>query len=277
MTGVEIPMRILFLTPHPDDIEFACGSTEIELVEKGHEVILACLTADEYGTSRNDFKGERISRIRRSEMREAAKVVGIHKLYWLGYIDGYSRFDREAVERIKKFILRIDPDVIFAPDPFYTVDSHVDHISIAKITLYIWNRLKKKPLYLMYYTHKPNYYIPVRYGKRAIEAFKKHISQGFSSPFATTFFRLVKFIFGFFTPHAVFPEIYRLVGVDRIKNYKNPVRVPFFLKIGSNRIVRRLFHRLLSGEDAAIRPSRELYLPTPKELGLKEFRFNIDD
>jgi len=96
-------MKVLFFSPHPDDIEFACASTEIELVKNGHEVIQALFTADEYGTDQNDFKGERISRIRRWEMREAAKAVGVHKIYWIGYIDGYSRFDKESVERLKNF------------------------------------------------------------------------------------------------------------------------------------------------------------------------------
>ena len=49
-------MKVLFFSPHPDDIEFSCVSTEIELVNNGHNVIMACYTADEYGTDRNDFK-----------------------------------------------------------------------------------------------------------------------------------------------------------------------------------------------------------------------------
>jgi len=51
-------MRILFLAAHPDDCEFTASNSQIDLVLKGHTVIMACMTADEYGSSRNDFKGE---------------------------------------------------------------------------------------------------------------------------------------------------------------------------------------------------------------------------
>ncbi|MHA1229993.1 MAG: PIG-L deacetylase family protein [Candidatus Helarchaeota archaeon] len=258
-------MRILLLSPHPDDIEFACGSTEVQLVKAGHEVIMACFTADEYGTDRNEFKGERISKIRRWEMREAVKVVGIKKLYWLGYIDGYSHFDLESVNLIKKFIEKIKPDIIFAPDPFYPLDSHIDHINLAKTVYYVWNKLKKKPLYLLYYTYKPNYYIPSKYNKIAAEAFKKHISQGFANPIFLYFNRTVKFIFGLFTPHAIFPEFFRIVG--NIKNYKNPIKIP--------KIVSKLFSIIFYKASQKFMPERDLYKPTPEELGLKKFRFDL--
>ncbi|MHA1269435.1 MAG: PIG-L deacetylase family protein [Candidatus Helarchaeota archaeon] len=262
-------MKILFLSPHPDDIEFACGSTEVELVEKGHEIIMLCYTADEYGTDVNEFKGERISRIRRWEMRQAANIVGVHKLYWLGYIDGYSRFDKESIRKIRDFILKINPDVIFAPDPFYTIDSHVDHMNLAKTVYHVWNRLEKKPFYLLYYTYIPNYYISAKYRKKAIEAFKKHISQGFSRNLFIFFNWLVKFFFGLFTPHAIFAETYRIVEVEKIKNYRNPIKTPKFIKI----IIRKLFKKI----NYAFMPGEDLYRPTPDELGLKDFRFKTGD
>ncbi|MHA1786128.1 MAG: PIG-L deacetylase family protein [Candidatus Helarchaeota archaeon] len=258
-------LKVLFFSPHPDDIEFACASTEVELVKNGHRVIEACFTADEYGTDRDDFKGERISKIRRREMREAARVVGIHELYWLGYIDGYSRFDRESIDRLKKFLLKINPDLIFAPDPFFTIDNHVDHVNLGKTVFYIWQRLKKKPPLLLYYTYKPNYYINAQYKEKAREAFKKHVSQGFSKPLFLHFSWILKFIFGFFTPHSFFPETYRIVGVK--KNYDNPIKTPIVLK--------KILKQLLRAGNFAFMPGDELYKPTPKELNIKEFRFNI--
>ncbi len=260
-------MRILFFSPHPDDIEFAMASTEVQLVKKGHEVIEACFTADEYGTSDNEFKGERISRIRRWEMREAARVVGIHELYWLGYIDGYSRFDVGSVKKIRDFLLRINPDVIFAPDPIYSIDNHVDHINLGKTVCHVWARLKKKPPCLLYYTYRPNYYVKSKYCEQAKEAFKKHISQGFSNPLFLKASWLVRFIFGFFTPHAIFPETFRILGVEQMKGYQNPVRPP--------PLVKRFINWLFKNAALKFMPEEELYLPTPEELGLKEFRFKM--
>ncbi|MHA1311871.1 MAG: PIG-L deacetylase family protein [Candidatus Helarchaeota archaeon] len=261
-------MKVLFFSPHPDDIEFSCVSTEIELVNNGHNVIMACYTADEYGTDRNDFKGERISRIRRREMREAAKVVGINKLYWIGYIDGYSRFDKESIKIIKNFILKIKPDAIFAPDPFYTIDRHIDHINLAKTVYYVWKHLKKKPLYLLYYTYLPNYYIPARNRKKGVIAFKKHVSQGFANPLFIYFSWFLKFFYGIFTPHAIFSEAFRIVNYSIIKKNKNPIKMPRIIIYFGRRLFRSIFKNILPRED--------LYRPTPQELGLKEFRFDIE-
>lgn len=261
-------MKVLFFSPHPDDIEFACGSTEIQLIEKGHDVIMACFTAGEYGIERNDFKGERLSRIRRWELRQATKAAGVSKLYWLGYIDGYSRFDKGTIDRLEKFLLRINPDVIFAPDPIFPVDSHVDHLNLAKTVFHIWHRLKKKPLYCLYYTYQPNYYVLARNRKKVEVIYKKFLSQGFAGPFSFHLSYLVKLIFGFFSPHAFFSETYRLPTLELSVKYKNPIRMP--------NLVYKLLSNLFKKSRFAVMPERDRFLPSPEELGLKECRFNID-
>ena len=73
-------MKILFIAPHPDDLEFACGSTAAELVKSGHEVHELCITAGEYGIEDDEFKGERISKIRRRELRRSGKILGLKKI-----------------------------------------------------------------------------------------------------------------------------------------------------------------------------------------------------
>ncbi|MHA1314063.1 MAG: PIG-L deacetylase family protein [Candidatus Helarchaeota archaeon] len=259
-------MRVLFFAPHPDDVEFICACTEIDLIKKGHDVMMACFTGGEYGISRDDFKGERLSRIRRRELKESTRLVGVKKLYWMGFIDGYSRFDKESIKMVEEFILKVKPDVIFAPDPFYSVDRHVDHINLAKNVYYVWCRLKKQPIYLLYYTYMPNYYVPARHGKIAREALKKHVSQGFSRPFSVGFSWFVKFLFGCFAPHAVFAEAFRVLGVQRFLKHENPVRMP--------KLVKKLFHLLFNG--FAVMPDEMQYHPTPEQLGLKEFRYDLD-
>ena len=157
---------------------------------------------------------------------------------------------------------------MFAPDPFYTIDGHVDHVNLGKTVYYIWSRLKKKPPLLLYYTYKPNFYVSMRYRKEATKGFQKHVSQGFAKPMFLYFSWLVRFIFGFFTPHAILPETYRVVGINP-KKYINPVRpIP---------ILNKILGRILEGIGYSYMPDRDFYRPKPKKLGLKEFRFNIEE
>lgn len=251
-------MKILFISPHPDDIEFAAGNTEIQLVQDGHEVYMLLSTADEYGTDRDDFKGERISKIRRNEMKRAAKITGIKKIVWLGFIDGYMKISKKNMSHIENKIKKIDPDIIFSPDPFHPVDLHPDHLRTGFMVLSILKKWKKRPITLLYYTFSPNFYIPDKSWKQTIRAFSQHKSQFFDSKFVILFNRLFHLIYGFNLRNSRYADAYRIINFDK----------PLKKNTLFNNIKYSIFYLLMK----IALPTPKLYKPTPTELGIKEFR-----
>ncbi len=245
-------MRILFLNAHADDSEFCCGNTEI-MAAKKHEVHIACMTGDEYGTSRDDFKGKRISQIREREMECAAKKVGA-KLYWFGFIDGYLPFNRRSFNALKDYIAKIKPDMIFAPEPLFTLDSHTDHVATGKLIYLVLKKMKKPPLLLYFHSFKSNYYVPCLEWDKALETLSCHVSQGMSRRGTHFGWKLYRLVYGIFTGGHRYGEGYRVVRFKTGESYFSPLKKLFFY-----------FMRVV---DSILLPGRDYYTPTPKELGL---------
>ncbi|MCP4761583.1 MAG: PIG-L family deacetylase, partial [archaeon] len=142
---------VLIICPHPDDGEIFAPQICIQAIKAGYEVhqLLSC--CDEYGSSIDEFKGKRIQRIRKHEMICASKAYGVDqdgnailKLHWANYIDGFVPFDKKSIDRYKKFILKIKPDIILGPDPFIHCDGHRDHIATGKNYYYALKSINTK-------------------------------------------------------------------------------------------------------------------------------------
>ncbi|MHA1798000.1 MAG: PIG-L deacetylase family protein [Candidatus Helarchaeota archaeon] len=253
-------MKVLFIVPHPDDLEFACGSTAARLVDEGHEVHELCMTAGEYGIEDDAFKGERISKIRRREIRKAAKIIGIKKLELFGLIDGHVKVNVINIDKLKNYINKINPQVVFCPDPLFTVDPHNDHVNTGYLTYFAVKRMKNRPLLIFFYTFSANYYLPCTHLKRSHQAFDQYVSQNFANKLTKVFNSVFKLISGITVGKL------KLVDTFRIQDFKNKKRITFkqhFFKI----IFTDLFSFSL--------PDENRYKPTPEELNLKEFRFKI--
>jgi LmbE family N-acetylglucosaminyl deacetylase len=246
-------MRILFLCAHPDDSEFFAGNTEVLAVKNGHEVVITCMTSDEYGTPRNDFKGKRIKRIRIREMEKAAKMVGA-KLDWLGFIDGYLPFNKRAFLRLKTYIDSSKLDIIFAPDPLFALDFHSDHITTGKLIYLVLKQMNHPPLLLYYQSLKPNYFVPCENRNQARNAFVCHISQGFARKVTQRFQTLFQLICGMHTPNHCFAEGFRLIRFNTASSTFSPLqKILFWISKAVSKISM---------------PGRDYYLPSPRELGL---------
>ena len=76
-----MPLDLLVFGPHPDDIEIGLGGTIARHTSAGHSVGLVDLTEGELST--NGTLGER-----RTEAREAARVLGAAFRENLGWPDG---------------------------------------------------------------------------------------------------------------------------------------------------------------------------------------------
>ena len=116
-------LRILALGAHPDDIEAGCGGTLVKYARGGHRIFLLVMTEGECGATDG---------IRKREQEQAAKVIGIEKLYWGGYADTRLPLDQEVIQRIEQVVRQVQPDFIFVHFPD---DTHQDHRHLATCTV----------------------------------------------------------------------------------------------------------------------------------------------
>jgi LmbE family N-acetylglucosaminyl deacetylase len=179
--------KALIICPHPDDGDIMAGEFSAQAVNAGWEVHELLMTTDEYGTTRNDFKGLRIKAIRKSEMIRASKVYGIDKngnslmkLHWAGYVDGFAPFTLKSIHRLQNFILKIKPDIIIGPDPFVHHDAHVDHMATGKNYYYAlkWMSPSERPKKMLFFQSlMPDFFIPKLNSEIVFKARMAHKSQ----------------------------------------------------------------------------------------------------
>lgn len=191
MTNSYIPQKVLAFFAHPDDESFGPGGTIAKWASEGAEIHIVCAT-------KGDFDG--IGSIREEELREAANVLGVTDVEFLGFSDGkISNEQMLLLER--EFIKRI---TVFEPDTLLTfnlngVSGHLDHIAVASATTQAF-RKTSIPQRLYYYTlcdsqttHMKDYFIYFPEGptqsdihevidvssiwERRLEAVHKHKSQ----------------------------------------------------------------------------------------------------
>jgi len=258
---------VLFFAPHADDIEMGAPFMCLEALRLGNHITEALMTHDQYGTKINDFKGERIKRVRIHEMEKAADVYKKYtgnqiKLIWAGFIDGFLPLNKISLNLVLDIIRKEKPDIIFAPDPWYAIDFHRDHLNTARLVYFALKRLKKSELpkrVFFFYSFKTNISIRIRFKdvKITIESLSQHKSQ--ISPLHSKlllFFRRIFLIYKLIKTRAFlvrFRELHFIGGKPEkhapIKSIRNKLRYCFFFKLVNH-------------------PCEELYTPTPEELGL---------
>lgn len=126
--------RYLFLGPHPDDIEIGAGATAAKLAAKGKNVCFLICTDGRYGLQNAPAgtRPEDLVSIRQEEAHRASEVLGVSDLRFLGFSDGGFYEERDLVRAIAQVIGDFQPDVIFAPDPDVTSESHRDHLLVGR-------------------------------------------------------------------------------------------------------------------------------------------------
>ncbi len=196
----------LVICPHPDDGEMGCGEFCIQAINADWNVHELLMTTDEYGTTRNDFKGDRIKAIRKNEMIRAARRYGLDKkgdsklkLHWANYIDGFVPCNMKSIIRLQKFILKIKPSIIIGPDPFAYYDAHKDHIATGKnfyFALKWMNPVDRPQIMLFYYSYMPDFFVPSLSPETLNYVRRSHKSQ-WSGKFIKFFGNIQKFLYTF--------------------------------------------------------------------------------
>lgn len=128
--------RALVVTAHPDDVDFGASGTVATMTSAGVEVAYCIVTSGEAGESSMDVNREDFANLRQKEQREAAAVVGVSDVTFLGYPDGRLGVTFELRRDISRVIRRFQPDRVITQSPQRIWDrifaSHPDHLAAGE-------------------------------------------------------------------------------------------------------------------------------------------------
>jgi LmbE family N-acetylglucosaminyl deacetylase len=109
---------ILCIGAHPDDMEYTCTGTLAKFKKQGYRIYYIIVTNGE-----NGFKCEKKTtvqqriRIRKEEQLEATRKLGVEKVFFLGYRDGFLVYTEKLRRQLVKIIKTLKPEIIFTFDP----------------------------------------------------------------------------------------------------------------------------------------------------------------
>jgi len=127
---LEKEKHILVVFPHPDDESFAVAGTLALHIQAGTPVTYMCLTLGEMGRNLGNppfATRESLPVIRKQELLDAAKAVGIQDLRMMGLRDKTVEFedDEKLTNMIAEAIYELHPSLVITFYPGYSV--HPDH------------------------------------------------------------------------------------------------------------------------------------------------------
>ena len=133
---------ILLVFAHPDDETFGVAGTVLRYTREGVPVELVCATRGEKG-SRLDVPADMdTGTAREAELRAAATITGIRRIYLLGYIDGeLDTVDAdEIMSKVREIMRHVQPEVVitFGPDG---ITGHGDHVAIGNAATRAFDKL----------------------------------------------------------------------------------------------------------------------------------------
>ena len=129
------PVYALIISPHPDDAEFGAAGAVARWTDEGRRVAYVICTDGGKGTGDRSLTPETLAGIREREQREAARVLGVTDVVFLGRpdqgLEDTSDFRRDLVRQIRRF----RPEVVVTADPYRRYIWHRDHRITGQVAL----------------------------------------------------------------------------------------------------------------------------------------------
>ena len=188
-------MKILVISPHPDDETLGCGGTILKHKDIGDKVYWLIIT----NIDMKDGWDKDIVEKRQKEIETVAEMHGFEKTFKLDYPT--AKLDtipiQEIIESISKVIFEIKPEIIYLPN---RSDVHTDHQITFKAAYsctknFRYPFIKKILMYetlsetefapaLPENTFIPNVFVDTtKYFEKKLEIFKIYKSEVMEEPF----------------------------------------------------------------------------------------------
>ncbi|MET1036525.1 MAG: PIG-L deacetylase family protein [Arthrobacter sp.] len=127
--------RVLCFAAHPDDLDFGASGTVAAWTAAGVDVQYCIMTDGDAGGFDPGHR-EEIVAMRHEEQRQAARIVGVEHVHFLGERDGYLEPSHDVQRKVVALVRRLRPDVVLAMHPERDWDrlqrSHPDHLACGE-------------------------------------------------------------------------------------------------------------------------------------------------
>jgi LmbE family N-acetylglucosaminyl deacetylase len=134
MRKVNLPLRLMCFTAHPDDECGAFGGALMQAHQRGVETGVICLTEGRAASNRGNARsGDELAALRRREFAAALRVLDVAHGEVLTYPDGglarqdFTRVTTDLVEHIRRF----RPQVVLTFGGDGNVNLHPDHTMVC--------------------------------------------------------------------------------------------------------------------------------------------------
>ncbi|MSQ41480.1 MAG: PIG-L family deacetylase [Dehalococcoidia bacterium] len=124
----ELP-RALVVAAHPDDADFGAAGVSALLAQAGWEVRYLVVTDGSKGSADPAFTPATLTQARQREQRDAAAVLGVRDVDFLGFTDGELVYSRALLGGITRAIRAFRPHAVYThdPEPVIINNSFVNH------------------------------------------------------------------------------------------------------------------------------------------------------
>jgi LmbE family N-acetylglucosaminyl deacetylase len=126
---------LLVIGPHADDPEFGIAGTVAKWTLEGRKVAYVICTNGDKGTSDINLDPQELIKIREQEQREAAHVLGVMDVAFLGFpdqgLEDSHQFRKEIVRQIRIY----RPDIVATSDPYRKYLWHRDHRIAGQVVM----------------------------------------------------------------------------------------------------------------------------------------------
>ncbi|MDA8270596.1 MAG: PIG-L family deacetylase, partial [Actinomycetota bacterium] len=131
--------KVLVVVAHPDDVDFGSAGTIAKWVSLGTQVAYCIVTDGDAGGFDLAIDRSKMPAIRHREQTNAANVVGVSDLTFLGYKDGELQATMGLRKDISRRIRQFRPDRVLCQSAERNYEriyaSHPDHLAAAEATL----------------------------------------------------------------------------------------------------------------------------------------------
>ncbi len=150
------PFKVLVIVAHPDDIEFGSAGSVAVWTAAGAEVIYCIVTDGAAGSNDKDVIYNQLVERRQAEQIEAAQIVGVKEVVFLGYADGALTPSMELRRDLTRLIRKLRPDRVLIMDPTQVLISgegfdyinHPDHRAAGEASLYaVFPSAETRPIF----------------------------------------------------------------------------------------------------------------------------------
>jgi LmbE family N-acetylglucosaminyl deacetylase len=223
---------VLAIGAHPDDLEFGCSVSIKKLIEEGYDAYYVIITNGENGCKKKVKTVQERINIRKKEQLEAAKKIGVKKVYFFGERDCFLEYKESIRKKLTLLIKALKPELVFSFDPanhdFTSINLfHRDHRTTALLAFDAVFAAKNEFVYphkngahkvekmYLFVTNKPNYFLDIT---KDID-FKLSVLSCYRSQFPNfeNFVRFYKENFSSMHPDYRYSESFRVLDIVQIR------------------------------------------------------------